>query len=59
MKHLRHAVCIAACLGWGIPAHAIDASAGVTNFAIQVIDLTPGDGVAAGYSFSDDAITLL
>jgi hypothetical protein len=59
MKHLRHSVCIAACLGWGIPAHAIDASAGITNFAIQVIDLTPGDGIAAGYSFSDGVVTLL
>jgi hypothetical protein len=55
---IRVLLCGAAGIGSAGAAQAVQSSASITGFSIQVIDLDLNDGVSAGYSFANASTTL-
>jgi len=55
---MRALLCGTVCIGSASAAHAVQSSASITGFSIQVIDLDLDDGVSAGYSLANAGTTL-
>jgi hypothetical protein len=55
---VRLLFCGVACAGAAGTAQAVQSSASISNFSIQVIDLDLNDGISAGYSFTNAITTL-